>query len=327
MIKILSIDVGIKNLALCLFNVCQINKSITIEKWDTIDILNYNEQPHNIVLCNFINKQQSKKQKQKILCQKIAKYVNPINKDEYYCPFHSKKTSFLIPSKELSISYISKCNLFDLCKLADKYEIKYDKPIKKNALFEIVKNYINNNCLTIIEKHKIKKFDMKEIAINIDSYFRNLVTHSHKIDHVIIEQQITSVMRNIQMMLMQFFITSNLAYKIDFISATKKLQITESKYTIENFINPSIKINFNTLNNNLKLTSQKETEIIEEKETETKIENIKGKKMYSKRKKQGIENCKTYLQSNDMNFLNSHKKKDDLADCFLQGIWFINNHF
>ena len=47
-------------------------------------------------------------------------------------------------------------------------------------------------------------------------------------------------------------------------------------------------------------------------------------------KKKGIEKCLEII-TNDFRFkehisyFNSHKKKDDLSDSFLQGLWFIND--
>ena len=58
--------------------------------------------------------------------------------------------------------------------------------------------------------------------------------------------------------------------------------------------------------------------------------DIKSKEKYSDRKKLGIEKCLEILNSDfrfneHISYFNSHKKKDDLSDSFLQGLWFLNN--
>ena len=56
----------------------------------------------------------------------------------------------------------------------------------------------------------------------------------------------------------------------------------------------------------------------------------KEKLDYKQRKKLGIETC-LEIVSTDFRFkewetfFNKHLKKDDLSDCFLQGMWFIKH--
>ena len=45
----------------------------------------------------------------------------------------------------------------------------------------------------------------------------------------------------------------------------------------------------------------------------------------------GISKCLEIITTdhrfeNQLNYFNSHNKKDDLSDCFLQGLWFINEN-
>ena len=64
-----------------------------------------------------------------------------------------------------------------------------------------------------------------------------------------------------------------------------------------------------------------------------KLKDFLGNKKttYSERKKEGIKICrecivKKYDNDHKWNIhFDKHKKKDDLADCFLQCLWFINN--
>jgi hypothetical protein len=46
---------------------------------------------------------------------------------------------------------------------------------------------------------------------------------------------------------------------------------------------------------------------------------------YRGRKKTGILHCEQLMPSNQRAFFRSHKKKDDLADSFLQGLWFLEH--
>ena len=53
---------------------------------------------------------------------------------------------------------------------------------------------------------------------------------------------------------------------------------------------------------------------------------IYSKNKYTQRKKESIDVCKYCISETDHgDFFMSHKKKDDLADAYLQAIWFINS--
>lgn len=58
-----------------------------------------------------------------------------------------------------------------------------------------------------------------------------------------------------------------------------------------------------------------------------KLKNVKEKLTYAERKKEGIRQCEELLKCYEswIPFFTSSKKKDDLSDCFLQGLWFIKN--
>ena len=91
--KILSIDVGIKNLAFCLFDKPQTAQKFKITKWDTIDI---SEKEDNIK-CVFIEKN--------IICNKPAKFKK---EDNCFCLKHSKKQKLKIPTAEQKPTFINK---------------------------------------------------------------------------------------------------------------------------------------------------------------------------------------------------------------------------
>jgi len=271
--KILSIDVGIKNLAFCLFDKSQTAQKFKITKWDTIDI---SEKEDNIK-CVFIEKN--------IICNKPAKFKKD---DNCYCLKHSKKQQLKIPTAEQKPTFINKQKIQKLYEIADCYSIKYENKIKKVELVKLINDYINNNYFQTIDSKKAADVDLFNIGINIKTKFNKLFENEDKINYVIIENQIGPLairMKTIQGMIVQYFIMSNLNVEhIEFISASNKLKDCDAK----------------------------------------------DKATYSDRKKLGISKCleiitNDFIFNEHIEYFNSHKKKDDLSDSFLQGIWFINN--
>lgn len=58
---------------------------------------------------------------------------------------------------------------------------------------------------------------------------------------------------------------------------------------------------------------------------------VEGKTTYDERKKKGIEVTKKLLEENSINYelwfdkFTKHTKKDDLADSYLQALWYVRN--
>ncbi len=271
--KILSIDVGIKNLAFCLFDKSPTAEHFKVIKWDIIDI---SEQENN-VLCGFVEKN--------VICNKPAKFKKD---DKCYCLKHSKKQQIPIPTTEQKSSFISKQKIQKLYEIAESHNIKYEPKIKKADLIKLINEHINSNYFQTIESKKAADVDLFNIGLNIKTKFNKLFENEGKIDYVIIENQIGPLairMKTIQGMIVQYFIMSNLNVEhIEFISASNKLKDCD----------------------------------------------LKDKSKYSDRKKLGISKClelitKDFRFSEHVDYFNKHKKKDDLSDSFLQGMWFINN--
>jgi hypothetical protein len=271
--RILSIDVGIKNLAFCLFEKDNSENNFKIKKWDTIDI----SENKDTSKCCFLDKN--------IICNNVAKF----KKDEdCFCLKHSKKQQLQIPTSEQKTSFFNKQKIQKLYEIADIHNIKYDTKIKKNCLIKLICDYVKNHYLETIESKKANDVDLFNIGLNIKTKFNKLFEFEEQIDFVIIENQISRIatrMKTIQGMIVQYFIMSNIKVNyIEFISASNKL----------------------------------------------KDYNTDDKKNYSDRKKLGITKCLEFISTDfrfneHLDFFNNHKKKDDLADSFLQGIWFINN--
>jgi len=266
--KVLSIDVGIKNLAFCLFEKAEDDFKIT--KWDIIDL-----SEKDCKVCMFTDK--------KGLCGKPAKFTKD---DKCYCLKHSKKQTFLVPSAELKASNINKHKIQKLRDVADKYKIPYDKTCKKPELVSLINEHVDNNCLHEIVTVNASKMDLINIGFNIKTKFDSLFNEEGAIDHVIIENQISPIanrMKTIQGMIAQYFIMRQpAANNIEFVAASNKLKDCDAK----------------------------------------------DKSNYKDRKRLSIKKCVEIITTNNfyidkIDYFDKHSKKDDLADSFLQGIWFL----
>ena len=131
-------------------------------------------------------------------------------------------------------------------------------------------------------------------------------------------------MKTIQGMLCQYFIMKG-SPTIEFISSANKLKgfvLEKKKENIESLSNPLILENVFT-----KIIPSTEPMII--KKTEDEKEK-KKKQKYKEHKKDGITICSLFIEKNPV--LNPWKssltsiKKDDYADSFLQGIWYLKHN-
>lgn len=301
--KVLSIDVGIKNLAFCLFEKCFDDSThFKIIKWDVVNI---SEQ--NSLKCGFIDKTG--------ICNKPAKYGK---NNICFCLKHSKKQQYFVPTSDLKPTFINKQKLQKLHEIAEKYKIKYESPIKKAELLEIIHNYIHNTCFEEIGTTNASKVDLITIGKNIKNKFDAIFKNEGVIHHVIIENQISPIanrMKTIQGMIAQYFIMNETADNIEFISASNKLKSIHEKAQVndDNITNEIVTLTNNDENNN-----------------NNNNKNV-NKTKYGERKKMGITKCLEALNNdpimaNNMGYhFNTHAKKDDLADSFLQGLWYIQN--
>ena len=293
----LSIDVGIKNLAFCLFcdenkqDECETNQNkIKIIKWDVINLSNSNS---SSVTCCI--PQTNKKNKESFPCKSQVKYFKS---NKYFCLKHAKKQiEYKLP---MNISAIKKLKSKELNELASEHSLIKDgdsgakekgNTLTKTALVSLFEQYIEVNCLENVEQINASKLDLvtigKNMMINFDEILKD---HLLLIDTVIIENQISPIanrMKTIQGMISQYFIMRNDNIKIEFISSANKLKGA--------------------------ITA-----------TEANTDASKVKLTYSDRKKLGIKYCLELIDVNWSNYFSTHKKKDDLADSFLQGYWYIH---
>ena len=211
--KILSIDVGIKNMSFCLFE--KVETNIKTIKWDNIDLSQKSGSNSN-AKCIEIDKD--------IVCDKPAKFIKD---DKCYCLKHSKKYKYLRPCADLKKTYLNKKKLSDLIEIGKKYNVNVDG-MKKIQIISTLNEFSNKNCYSSIDKSDGTKVDLVTVGRNIQYHFDIIFAdHLTTIDTIIIENQIGPIankMKTIQGMLSQYFIMKNNNVTIEFISASNKLK-------------------------------------------------------------------------------------------------------
>lgn len=278
--KILSIDIGIKNLALCILETTP-DAKYTIPYWEVINLFG-----DKIHLCE--SSVEGKKGKTgKTVCGKPAKFCKD---SHFFCKSHATKSSYTLPTADLN--RYKRLKLDDLSKLATSLEITVavsdqQGKVSKAILTSAIEAFIEASVMENVSTMKCNDFSLIDIGCAIKRCLDALDFVG--IDVVLIENQISPIanrMNCIQGMISQYFIMNKIT-NIEFISAANKL----------------------------KLFSEKK------------------KTTYSERKRLGIEVTQKLLLEADhadtpenktkiIAMFNSHKKKDDLADCFLQGYWY-----
>ncbi len=267
--KILSIDVGMKNLAFCLFNI-QDDLTYKIELWDVLDLCKQEE---------FICKEIKKDGKP---CNKKAKFCKL---DCYYCKSHAKNQNYIIPSAELNKKKLKKMKLIKLKELAKRHQFFDGKKIKKDDLLKIINDKLTEYYFDCISHIKATDMNLVQYGRNLMEQF-NETLKDVKVDGVVVENQIGPLalrMKTLQGMIMQHFIEKNIPL-VEEVSATNKLK-----------------------------------EFLGTKKT-----------TYAERKKASIEFTQATLVKEKISHkwiehFNKHKKRDDLADSFLQGRWYLNS--
>lgn len=295
---IISFDIGIKNLAYCVFSINDksasyseqsddknddITNKTSILKWGVANLI-----PTDINAANTLHTCNCKKKTKNAssLCGKKATFQHEQN---YYCNVHAKTSGKFMPT-DFSIAAIKKLKLEELKSFCDLHAIPFDhasdkKPdiigkadafIKAGSLIPIKVEKKNANHVHIVEIGKQIKIQLDEILTNVS------------IDAVILENQISPIagrMNTIQGMLAQYFIMRSLNVpSIDFISSSCKLKGFKEAKTDES--------------------------------------------TYKDHKRDGITICRKFLEKNPefkkcSDVFEKSPKKDDLADCFLQGIYFL----
>lgn len=269
--KFASFDVGIKNMAYCIFD-CSGTRANIVE-WNVINLMD-KEVKH---ICN-----QTTKNK---ICKKKAVYRKG---NLFFCNKHAEKSDYFLPNTKFSYTNLKKLKKDELILLGTSQLISFDVNENKDKILEDIFTFYNSKSLEEISKKKQKASEVNLVVLGrkIKEEF-NKIDNLQNLDKVVIENQISPIatrMKTIQGMLAQYFIMNYENIQIDFLASSGKLK------------------GFAKMNEN---------------------ENSE----YKQHKKDAIFYCRQFLEKEeykDWKFILDNDKKDDLADCFLQGIWYFN---
>ena len=290
-IRILSWDVGIKNLAGCLLSYNSSNeiKPFNIEWWDIINLSMFKEP-----VC-------SNKYKNGNNCTNKAVYsCSILDKTHYYCGHHKKMYDNL-----------QKQCVFINIKPVDK-NIKCVECNDVGKFYNVLDNQRFNYCTTHKNKfikcmklNTIKKQTLKDIDIDTLKYNLWILLDKKPelllVDEVIIENQPAlknPKMKSIAETLYNFFLCRGIIDK----------PVTDSTINLVKYICPSNKLKLNQ-DNTISILSK----------------STNSSETYKLTKELSIQYCYQFIDNNQKlkDHLDKFKKKDDLCDALLQGLYYV----
>ena len=297
MVKVLGFDVGIKNLAYCIVEKKEDKYHIQSSHKDCWNIINLTEQD-------------------KLLCANSG-CTNPITKTSeiggikyYFCTKHKLLHKALIQANPLDFDLHnedqtgSKCSHAASCKTKSKY-MWGGNPICCKHKEMIERNEEKSRAL-VKYKTFVKDFTIHDLKLSLLQKLDSFKDLFLNVDIVCIENQPTfknPTMKAISDVLYTWFMIRGL---------------------VEHDLNSSTisKITFFAPSNKLKIAGK--TEDINEQIDQAD----KAGSKYKKTKELGITNCMEFIKWNQeyVDHLNTFKKKDDLCDAFLHGVYYIEKN-
>jgi len=219
---------------------------------------------------------------------------------------------WIIPTKQTTASHIHKLKLPELeaeyAKIHPLDQSNLNHKMRKSELIEKIDKYYESKCFRKINENAAKTKTAGETdLVTIGRAIRRQLDEDLAmtgVTHVIIENQISTIasrMKTIQGMIAQYFIMRfGNEVAIEFVSSHNKLK------------------GFSVVENKPDST---------EPDEDTKT--VKSKTSYKANKSDGVTVCRRFFEANETemgpwsNLFERSKKRDDLADCFLQGIWYL----
>jgi hypothetical protein len=311
--RLVSFDVGIKNLAYCVVDFSE-QKKWSVPDWTCANLMEpvSTEPPQSC--CHVI---QDKKTKVKPspsshICGKNAKWITPDSESSSFCETHAKMQPWIFPKKTHELVQLKKRKLEELKAewAALPGKTRSEEKMQKAELVERILKHYNSVCFRKAGSDVRAKTAGETDLVSIGRAIRRCLDSDPEIEgatHVIIENQISTIasrMKTIQGMIAQYFIMRfGDQVVVEFISSHNKLK---------GFVLPS----------------SKGDEGPDCKEENKKVSDPKEKTKYKANKTDGVAICRRFIAQNpeikgwDPIFEKS-KKRDDLADCFLQAVWYL----
>lgn len=212
--------------------------------------------------------------------------------------------------------------------------------LEKNEKNEI--KILDWNIVNLVDNEKMKK--------NRNLLFENIprklqeIPELTNVDYVVIENQPSlknPQMKSIQMILYSYFLilgkvidygnNQNYISVIDFCSATNKLKVYDGPKIVLEEKKKRVSKKKDDSTEIIIVSEKPKTDEEEDEEVFAKAEETKkGSSMsYADKKRMAIEYAKYYVEkdfSTYKDFFSGHKKKDDLADSLLQGLYYLKKN-
>ena len=308
--KILSFDVGIVHLAYCFFTKKEYKEKDlsgnekSVYKWEILDWSIIDLTDRDELKCSVCGKfatlQQTNELKEsglKYYCKIHAKQVNskPLPYEDFYNKLDKKKIGGCCFSSKESI-----CD--KNCTIIDKNNNTFCGIHAK----KIYQTLINDMKIKPLKKTNVSSMDFDETRLKLINILENK-NHLLNADVVVIENQPSFKnprMKSISALLYDYYIIRGVIDK----------ERTNSNIKRVKFMSPS---------NKIKLASDGETQQIVKLKSTDKISD--ESKAYKLTKSLAVKYTKDLLEHLPewLKHFNSYKKKDDLADAFLQGAYYF----
>ena len=299
-LRVLSIDVGMKNLAYCLFE-CGLDageiktpehvmQRASIVAWDTVNLCDDGTAAPAAPICSAVG------------CKFAAKFAHS---GTHYCTRHANASGYKMPllPSIASAKILKKMTLEQLKAFSGEYlSVSIPEKCEKSKL-KLLQHLHDSIAAEYLVGVSLKpkvisaaSLDLITIGRNMHRRFDALPHLAAGVDVVIIENQLSTLatrMKTLQGMITQYFIMRGVP-DIRFISATNKLKLFSKE------------------------------------EGEGGKDDKDDKSDYADRKKRSMEITRALIAEHapeHIGLYDKHKKKDDLADCFLQGVWWLSGNY